>query len=298
MTTSTPVRTLAEDEALRAFWHYYEPLAVAIGDELRAACLAIPAFTEVIRAIPIDEERRQSAATRLLQRAAIFDGAWSAYFDHLRGQGAIYARMGIEFSAWFDVTAAFRDIVRGRLRDVASADLERARLIADGLNRWLDVSLCTITEAYLQAKEQVILDQQEAIREVSTPVLQIREQVLIMPIIGVVDTYRARQITEAVLNAIRARRARAVVMDITGVPIVDSKVARHLAQTCEAARLMGAIVVVTGISQQIAQTMVTIGADLANVRTLSDLQAGIEEIEHMLALHRQPLDGAVAGARA
>jgi rsbT co-antagonist protein RsbR len=72
-------------------------------------------------------------------------------------------------------------------------------------------------------------------------------------------------------------------MDVTGVPIVDSKVANHFAQACEAARLMGAVVLLTGISQEIAQTLVTIGADLPGVRTLGDLQSGIEAVDRMLA---------------
>ncbi len=97
-----------------------------------------------------------------------------------------------------------------------------------------------------------------------------------------VDTQRARNLTEQLLDAIRARRAKVVVMDITGVPIVDSKVANHFAQTVEAARLMGATVILTGISPEIAQTLVTIGAELPGVRTLADLQAGLEAAHKLL----------------
>jgi rsbT co-antagonist protein RsbR len=140
-----------------------------------------------------------------------------------------------------------------------------------------------IGEAYLATKEQIIGQQQEAIREISTPVLQVRDQLLIIPIVGLVDTHRARLLTEGLLKAIRERRAKGVVMDITGVPIVDSKVANHLAQACEAARLMGALVVMTGISSEIALTLVTIGAQLQGVRTVGDLQGGIELIERFLA---------------
>src|SRR6185503_10540629 len=97
-------------------------------------------------------------------------------------------------------------------------------------------------------------------------------------------TQRARQVTQALLNSIRANRAKAVVMDITGVPIVDSKVANHLVQTVEAARLMGATVIVTGVSPEIAQTLVALGAELPNVKTFGDLQGGIEEGDSLLGI--------------
>jgi anti-anti-sigma factor len=279
VTANKPVRTPRDDAALRAYWAFYEPSAHEVSQDLRARCLEMPAFAEIVRSMPLDEAELREARSLELQRMAVVDGRWAEYLADLTQQGASYASMGVGFGSWFEVIAAFRDLLRTRLAGVAATDLERATLIGEGMNRFIDISMSVIGEAYLAAKEEIIRDQQEAIREISTPVLQIRDQVLILPIVGLVDTHRARQITESVLEAIRARRARAVVMDITGVPIVDSKVAKHLAQTCESARLMGALVIVTGISQEIAQTLVTIGADLSSVRTLGDLQSGVEEVE-------------------
>lgn len=283
MSSILPIRNPGDDAALRAFWSFYEPLAGGISTELQAPCLEIPDFAEIIRAMSPEENARQNARSLALQRAAILDGRWDEYLSDLTQQGIAYAKMGVGFGAWFDVLALFRDLVRARLV-AANLDLARANMVNEGMLRFIDIALSTIGKAYIAAKQEIIGDQQEAIREISTPVLQIREQVLILPIVGVVDTHRARQITESVLKAIRAKRARAVVMDVTGVPIVDSKVAKHLAQTCESARLMGAIVIVTGISQEIAQTLVTIGADLASVRTLGDLQSGVEEVERLLGI--------------
>ena len=117
---------------------------------------------------------------------------------------------------------------------------------------------------------------------VSTPVLQVRERLLILPIIGVIDPQRARQLTEQLLRGIRTNRAKVVVLDITGVPYIDSPVANHLVQTVEAARLLGAIVIVTGLSPEIAQTLVNIGVDLGKMNTVGDLQGGIEEAERLL----------------
>jgi rsbT co-antagonist protein RsbR len=130
--------------------------------------------------------------------------------------------------------------------------------------------------------ERIIREQQEAIRELSTPVLQVRERLLILPIIGVIDPHRARQLTEQLLRGIRTNRAKVVVIDITGVAAMDATVANHLVQTVEASRLLGATVIVTGLSPEIAQTIVNIGVDLGKMNTVGDLQGGIEQAERLL----------------
>jgi rsbT co-antagonist protein RsbR len=131
-------------------------------------------------------------------------------------------------------------------------------------------------------RERIIRQQQEAIRELSTPVLQIRERLLLLPIIGVIDTQRARLITESLLHSIRANRAKVVVMDVTGVAIIDSSVANHLLQTVTAARLMGAFVIVSGLSSEVAQSLVALGIELSKLNTVGDLQGGLEEAERIL----------------
>lgn len=149
---------------------------------------------------------------------------------------------------------------------------------------FLDISLAI--ETYIDSRERTIKSlQQEAIRELSTPVLPFREGMLLLPIIGQIDSQRARQLTEHLLMSIRANRAKVIVIDITGVATVDSRVANHLVQTVDAARLMGAKVVISGISPEIALTMVTLGIDLGPVYTVGDLQNGIEHAERLLGYH-------------
>jgi rsbT co-antagonist protein RsbR len=157
---------------------------------------------------------------------------------------------------------------------------------------FMDIGLAVDT--YVFAREATMRKQQEAIRELSTPVLQIRERLLLIPIIGVIDTQRARLITEGLLRSIRANRAKVVVMDITGVATIDSRVANHLLQTVTAARLMGATVIVTGLSSDVAQSLVALGIDLDKLNTVGDLQGGIEEAERLLGLqvvHSEPGNG-------
>ncbi len=122
----------------------------------------------------------------------------------------------------------------------------------------------------------------DAIRELSTPVLAVRERLLIVPLVGSLDEGRARQLTDELLARIRSGRAQVVVIDVTGVPVIDTAVANQLVQTVDACRLMGARVVVTGISSEITQALVTAGVDLRAVRTVADLQRGIEEAERLL----------------
>jgi rsbT co-antagonist protein RsbR len=158
---------------------------------------------------------------------------------------------------------------------------------------FFDISL--IIDVIVFERERLIHQQQEAIRELSTPVLQVRERLLILPIIGVIDTQRARQLTESLLRSIRSHRAKVVVIDITGVPIVDSKVANHLMQTVLAARLMGTSAIVTGLSAEVAQALVTLGVSLGDVVTSGDLQGGLEEAERLLG-YRVVQDAAPAAS--
>ena len=145
---------------------------------------------------------------------------------------------------------------------------------------FMDIGLAVDT--YIYARENTMRKQQEAIRELSTPVLQIRDRMLLLPIVGVVDSDRARLITEGLLRSIRENRAKVVVMDVTGVATIDSRVANHLLQTVTAARLMGARVIVTGLSSEVAQSLAELGIDLTRMNTVGDLQGGIEEGERLL----------------
>src|SRR5207302_4009381 len=145
-------------------------------------------------------------------------------------------------------------------------------------------------------RERIILTQQDAIRVLPTPVLQVRERLLILPIIAVNDPQRARQLTEQLLRGIRTNRAKVVVIDITGVAAMDSQIANHLVQTVEACRLLGATVIVTGLSPEIAQTLANTGVDLGKMNTAGDLQGGIEGAERLLGYEVVPIGGQTANA--
>lgn len=132
------------------------------------------------------------------------------------------------------------------------------------------------TVAKLQNQVQTIQRQQYAIQELSTPILQLWDNVLALPIIGVVDTARSIEIMERLLSEISARQSRYVILDITGVEIVDTKTADHFIKIIKAAELLGTRCIFTGIRPAVAQTLVEIGVDLTSVVTLRNLQEGLK----------------------
>jgi len=215
-----------------------------------------------------------------------YDGA-QAYATRMAERGIL---QGMTTDQIIGGLLTLRDVYGRSLFERYQREMARLSAALDVYEPVANRILSIVAMAFIEEREKVVREerekvvrlQQEVIRELSTPVLQLREGVLILPIIGGIDTQRARQLTEGLLRAIRANRARVVVMDITGVPGVDSKVANHLLQTVQAARLMGASVIVTGLSAEVAQTLVAIGVDLSKLNTLSDLQSGIEEADRLV----------------
>src|SRR5213593_3090967 len=189
---------------------------------------------------------------------------------------------GVETHEVLGIVLLLRDVLARSLFGKYQEDFDKLNRILDAYEPAANRIANTVAVGFVQERERIIRQQQEAIRELSTPVLQVRERLLILPIIGVIDSHRARQLTEQLLRGIRTNRAKVVVIDITGVPEIDSAVANHLVQTVEASRLLGATVIVTGLSPEIAQTLVTIGVDLGKMNTVGDLQGGIEEAERLL----------------
>ena len=269
----------ADDKAAMAeYWRFYEPLAPEISAELRRSLEQLPEWAPIVRAQTPQQIAEGDARSLELQRGALLEDRWAPYLQDVYTQGTTYARLGISFLAWFDVIAMYREAIRRRLVALTHTDLDRANRVSAGMARFLDLAMSHLGEAYLSAKEAIIAEQQQAIRELSTPVLQVFDQLLIVPLVGRIDAGRARQVAERLLAEIRDRRARAVVIDVTGVPEADAAIANHLVLVCDAARLMGARVAITGISSEMARTMVTLGSRLPAVQTHVDLQDGVAEL--------------------
>ena len=189
---------------------------------------------------------------------------------------------GVETHEVVGIVLLLRDVLARSLFSKYHAESGMLNRVLDAYEPAANAIAITVAVGFVRERERIIREQQEAIRELSTPVLQVRERLLILPIIGLIDPSRARQLTEQLLRGIRANRAKVVVIDITGVAAMDANVANHLVLTVESARLLGARVIVTGLSPEIAQTLVNIGVDLGKMNTVGDLQGGIEEAERLL----------------
>jgi rsbT co-antagonist protein RsbR len=196
--------------------------------------------------------------------------------------GTVHERINLAPKWYLGMYNFYLRLVANRLLEAFSKEPAKAFSLFLRLTKLVFLDIGLAVDTYIYARESTMRKQQEAIRELSTPVLQIRERLLLLPIIGVIDTHRARLITDGLLHSIRDTRAKVVVMDVTGVATIDTKVANHLIQTVTAARLMGAHVIVTGLSSDVAQALVGLGLDLGKLNTVGDLQGGIEEAERIL----------------
>ena len=149
-----------------------------------------------------------------------------------------------------------------RLRDLLGAEPERLAAETLTISELIDALGLFMMEAYQRAREEVIIRQQTEIAELSTPVVKLWQGVLALPLIGTLDSARTQVVMENLLESIVRYEADIAIIDITGVPTVDTLVAQHLLKTVAAARLMGADCIISGIRPQIAQTMVHLGVEL------------------------------------
>lgn len=178
-------------------------------------------------------------------------------------------------------------------------DIQESIQIPGDINRWEDIQISPIIQdnqltgltlvatditarkdmeqARQQFQQQIIDAQKATLKELSTPIIPLTDRVIILPLVGSIDTQRSQDILRSLLAGITEHRARVVIIDITGVAVVDSGVAAHLNKTIQAARLKGAHTIVTGMSDAVAETIVELGIDWHDVQTMRDLQSGLSQ---------------------
>ena len=244
---------------------------------------------ELLTAMTRDEIFAEATSVYDSYVQAIETGTLEALQAYARNLSERIIPRGVETDEVVGIVLLLRDVLARSLFAKYHADFAVLDQVLDAYEPAANRIAITVAVGFVQERERVIREQQEAIRELSTPVLQVRERLLILPIIGLIDPHRARQLTEQLLQGIRMNRAKVVVIDITGVAAMDANVANHLVLTVEAARLLGATVIVTGLSPEIAQTLVKIGVDLGKMNTVGDLQGGIEEAERLLGYKVFPI---------
>ncbi len=196
--------------------------------------------------------------------------------------GQIHERSGIGPDLYIGAYDYYLNQLGRLLLEQQSDDPARAFELYLSLQKMAHFDMALALETFVSAREQTIEAQQREISELPTPVLKLRQGLLLVPVVGSLDSYRARSLTIELLTSIKEFQAKVLVLDITGVSAVDSAVANHLLQTITAARLMGAHSIMTGISPIVAQALVKIGVDGTALNTFGDLQRGIEQAERLL----------------
>lgn len=198
-----------------------------------------------------------------------------AYVEDRLRVGAAHERIGMPPKWYLGAYRQYLQLIHQRFA-AEIADAAEASAAALAVQRIVFFDVALAIDTYIAANLEALGRHQDAIRELSTPVIRVYDRVLLLPLVGAVDSHRAHQIMESVLLNVVEAQARCIIIDIAGVPVVDTRVADHLLKTTAAVRLLGAQTVLTGITAQVARTMVQLGVDVSSMHTVSRLSDGIE----------------------
>lgn len=202
-----------------------------------------------------------------------------AYVKQRRHVGEVHARIGLSVAAYF----AAMDISLGLLTDLLRTS-ESQHESYRALTKLVHLDTSVVTVAYNQIINEKLAGQAQALTEMSTPVTTVAEDVLMLPVVGLIDSRRAQEILSSVLGRIAETRARVFIIDISGVSVVDTAVANHLIKLTRATRLMGCKALLSGLSPAIAQTIIELGIDVSAIDTHATLRDALEEALRLVGI--------------
>ncbi len=224
---------------------------------------------------PDDVTVRRVKRTQREYFLGLFEGRCDlAYVEDRLRVGAAHERIGLSPKWYLSAYRKYLDLLRGRL--YASFPPAEAAGAFASVQKMVFFDMAITIDTYIAANLETIQRHQAALRELSTPVIRVHDRILLLPLIGAIDSMRAHQIMDTVLLRITEEKAKCLILDIAGVPVVDTKVADNLVKTTASVRLLGAHTILTGISAQVARTIVQLGVDISAMHTRSFLQEGIE----------------------
>jgi rsbT co-antagonist protein RsbR len=243
-------------------------------DHLYAWMRGLPEFTEMFPDPRRLErvQREQVAYWREMFRGVIDE----AYISRRRLTGEVHARVGLSLQTYFAAVDRSLTILVDRL--LGEEELGNRRVDAvRAVTKMVHLDAAVVVEAYSRLTSEKLTGQARALVEMSTPVTALWEDILLLPVVGIIDSRRAQDIMTSVLQRIAETRSRVFIIDISGVPVVDTAVANHLIKIGKATRLMGCECLMSGVSPAVAQTMVELGIDVGEVKTRATLRDALEE---------------------
>jgi rsbT co-antagonist protein RsbR len=259
--TLASLRPLAERHMVDVVDGFYELL------------LSHPGTRRFLTDDPLIKRLKHTQSAYFLQ---LFDGRCDmAYVENRIRVGVVHERIGLA-PKWY--IAAYRRYLALLLDRVVAdiPDAKEAIRAYQSVKKIVSFDMSIAIDTYIAANLETLGRHQAAIRELSTPVIKVHDRLLLLPLVGAIDSQRAQQVMEMVLVRVIDEKARAIIIDIAGVPVVDTKVADHLLKTTAAVKLVGAQTILTGISAQVARTIVQLGVDISAMHTLARLADGIE----------------------
>jgi rsbT co-antagonist protein RsbR len=205
----------------------------------------------------------------------LFEGRCDlAYVEDRLRVGTAHERIGLAPKWYLAAYRKYLDLLREKL--YASLQPAEAAAAYTSVQKIVFFDVTLAIDTYIAANIETLQRHQAALRELSTPVIRVHDRILLLPLVGAIDSVRAQQIMDTVLLRIVEEKAKCIIIDIAGVPVVDTKVADNLVKTTASVRLLGAQTILTGISAQVARTVVQLGVDVSAMHTRSRLQEGIE----------------------
>ncbi|MBD1556768.1 STAS domain-containing protein [Vibrio sp. S9_S30] len=206
-----------------------------------------------------------------------------SYIAERVSTGEVHARVGLSLPTYFAGMNMSMVIFTKRMYD-GSLDKDEYSALITAFTKQLHMDTTIVVETYSNLINRRISEQSEALLAMSTPVTMIWEDILMLPVVGIIDSKRAQDIMSAVLGKIADARAKIFIMDISGVAVVDTAVANHFINITKATRLMGCECLVSGVSPAIAQTMVQLGINVGEVKTNATLRYALEEAFNIVGL--------------
>jgi len=215
---------------------------------------------------------------------AFFHGKIDEDYLHLRRMlGETHARIGLPHDFFFAGIDRWLTLFVSMLNNM-EMPIEEYNLTRRSINKMIHLDMTVIIQSYQQLTNEAIASQSKALMEMSTPVTQIWNGILLLPVVGIIDSKRAQDIINATLRKISETHARSFILDISGVAVVDTAVANHLIKITKATRLMGCESTISGVSPAIAQTIVDLGIDVGKIKTTANMKAALSSAFEKMGL--------------